>query len=134
MIVVNQLSKQIHYKLMQDIMILNTVKVFYCSIWKHHDLFNFITLNYETQFVNHFWNKLCKRLKIQIWLSTMFYSETNNQIKNFNNVLKQYLQAFVTFLQNDWTAWLSSTEFVINNHFFKITQCISFLVNFEQHS
>jgi len=67
-------------------------------------------------------------------LSTAFHSETNDQIENINDVLKQYLQVFVFFMQNDWAAWLSSAEFVINNHFFKSTQCTSFLANFKQHS
>jgi len=91
-------------------------------------------LNHETQFINHFWDELCTRLKIQARLSTAFYSETNDQIKNINNVLKQYLWVFMFFMQNDWAAWLSSVEFVINNHFFKSTQCTSFLTNFKQHS
>ncbi len=38
------------------------------------------------------------------------------------------------FMQNDWAAWLSSAEFVINNHFFESIQCTSFLANFKQHS
>ncbi len=58
----------------------------------------------------------------------------NDQIENVNDVLKQYLWVFMFFMQNDWAAWLSSAEFVINNHFFESTQCTLFLANFKQHS
>ncbi len=128
MIVVNKLFKQVHYKFMNEITALDTAWVFYRSVWKHHKLSNLIILNRKTQFINHFWNELCTRLKIQTRLSTAFHLKINDQIKNANDVLKQYFRIFVFFLQNDWAAWLSSAEFIINNHFFKSTQCMSFLL------
>ncbi len=134
LIVMNRLFKQVHYESMSEITALDTAWVFYHAIWKHHELSDSIVLNRETQFVSHFWDELCTQLKIQVQLSTAFHSETNDQIENINDVLKQYLRVFVFFMQNDWAAWLSSAEFVINNHFFKNTQCTSFLTNFEQHS
>ena len=134
LIVVNKLSKQVHYESMSEITALDTARVFYHAIWKHHELPDSIISNHETQFVSHFWDELCTRLKIQARLSTAFHSEMNDQIENVNDVLKQYLRVFVFFMQNDWAAWLSSAEFVINNHFFESTQCTSFLANFEQHS
>jgi len=72
-------------------------------------------------------------LKIQARLSTAFHSETNGQIENANDVLEQYLRAFVSFMQDDWAAWLPSAEFAINNHFFESTQCTPFLANSGQH-
>ena len=134
LVVVDRLSKQVHYEPMSGITALDTARVFYRAIWKHHGLSDSIVSDRETQFVSHFWDELCTRLKIQARLSTAFHSETNNQIENVNDVLKQYLRAFMFFMQNDWAAWLSSAEFVINNHFFESTQCTSFLANFEQHS
>jgi len=134
LIVMNRLFKQVHYESMSEITALDTAWVFYRAIWKHHELSDSIILNHETQFVSHFWNELCTQLKIQARLSTAFHSETNDQIENVNDVLKQYLRVFVFFMQNDWAAWLSSAEFITNNHFFESTQCTSFLANFEQHS
>ncbi len=104
LIVMNRLFKQVHYKFMSEITALDTAQVFYYAIWKHHELFDLIILNHKTQFVNHFWNKLCTWLKIQAQLSTAFHSEINDQIENINDVLKQYLQAFMFFMQNDWAA------------------------------
>ncbi len=133
LIVVNRLSKQVHYEPMSEITALDTARVFYRAIWKHHELPDSIVSDRETQFVSHFWDELCTRLKIQARLSTAFHSETNDQIENVNGVLEQYLRAFVFFMQDDWAAWLPSAEFVTNNHFFESTQCTSFLANFGQH-
>jgi len=72
-------------------------------------------------------------LKIQARLSTAFHSETDGQIENINDVLEQYLRAFVSFMQDDWAAWLPSAEFATNNHFFESTQCTPFLANSGQH-
>jgi len=61
LIVVNRLSKQVHYKSMSEITALNTARVFYRAIWKHHELSDSIISNRETQFISHFWNELCVR-------------------------------------------------------------------------
>jgi len=101
LIVVNRLSKQVHYEPMSEITVLDTARVFYRAIWKHHGLSDSIVSDRETQFVSHFWDELCTRLKIQARLSTAFHSETNDQTENVNDVLKQYLRAFVFFMQDD---------------------------------
>ncbi len=54
LIVVNRLSKQVHYESMSEITALDTAWVFYRAIWKHHELSDSIILNHETRFVNHF--------------------------------------------------------------------------------
>jgi len=101
LIVVDRLSKQVHYEPMSGITALDTARVFYRAIWKHHGLSDSIVSDRGTQFVSHFWDELCTRLKIQARLSTAFHSETNGQIENVNDVLKQYLRAFVSFMQDD---------------------------------
>ncbi len=78
LIVVNRLSKQVHYESMSEITALDTAQVFYHAIWKHHELSDSIVSNRETQFVSHFWDELCIRLKIQARLSIAFHSETND--------------------------------------------------------
>jgi len=54
LIVVNKLFKQVHYESMSEITVLDTAWVFYHAIWKHHELFDSIVLNHETQFINYF--------------------------------------------------------------------------------
>jgi len=54
LIVVNRLSKQVHYEPMSGITALDTARVFYRAIWKHHGLPDSIVSDRETQFVSHF--------------------------------------------------------------------------------
>ncbi len=63
----------------------------------------------------------------------VYHSETDEQTENTNAVLKQYLQVYVTYLQDDWANWLLSAEFVTNNHVSETTQFSSFFTNYEQH-
>ncbi len=67
-------------------------------------------------------------------MSTVYHPEINDQTENINVILEQYLQTYIVYLQNDWVDWLSSAEFVINNHIFEITHYSSFFINYKQHS
>ncbi len=48
LIVVNKLFKQVHYKSMSEITVLDTAQIFYHAIWKYYELFDSIILNHET--------------------------------------------------------------------------------------
>ncbi len=77
---------------------------------------------------------MCKILKIDAKLSTMYHSEINDQIERVNAVMKHYLQVFVNYMQNDWAKWLSEVEFVVNNTLSSITLASLFLINLNQNS
>jgi hypothetical protein len=47
--------------------------------------------------------------------------------------MKHYLRAYINYMQNDWTQWLSNAEFASNNIDFFNVLAFSFLINFEQH-
>ena len=63
MIITNRLSKIIHVKFINELISQNVIKIYYIYVWKYYDLFKIIIINRETQFVNHFWDELCHRLK-----------------------------------------------------------------------
>ena len=72
-------------------------------------------------------------MKIQINLFTANHSETDDQIKHVNIIMKHYLQAFINYFQNDWIQWFSDAEFAVNNtNFFSILM-LFFLANYDQH-
>ncbi len=77
---------------------------------------------------------MCKMLKIDIKLSTMYHFEIDDQIKRINAVMKHYLQVFVNYMQDDWTKWLSEVKFVVNNASSLITLASLFLINSSQNS
>ena len=65
-------------------------------------------------------------LKIKQWLSTVFYSQTDKQIKHQNSVFKQYLWSYVNYKQNNWILLLFLTKFVYNVNKHSAIQKISF--------
>ena len=101
MIVVDRLFKDVYYESIDDFIFVEIVKVYYINIWKHIDLFNIIVSNRDIQFVNDFWNELCKRLKITIFLFITYHSQTDDQTEIVNIIMKQYFRIYCAYLQND---------------------------------
>ncbi len=111
-----------------------TINCFYAYVWKHHDLLKFFIFDWDTQFIFDVWKHICKMLKINIKLSTMYHSEINDQIEKVNTIMKHYLRVFINYMQNDWAKWLSEVEFIINNASSSITLASLFLINLSQNS
>jgi len=49
-----------------------------------------------------------------------------------NQELEQYLQFFVEYKQKDWSEWLASAEFVVNNKIHIATKISSFIANYRR--
>ena len=134
MIVVNRLFKNMIYESINDLIFEDVVKTFYRTMFFHWELFFIYIFDRDSQFVNHFWNQFYRRFNIKIMLFTIYHLETNDQIENANDVMKQYLKAFYNYLQDDWVKWLSIINFVVRNHYSKIIKCTFFFVNHDYHS
>jgi len=59
--------------------------------------------------------KLYQLLRIQLAPITTFYSQSDGQMKQVNQVLEQFLRMFTTRQQDDWTDLLPIAEFAYNN-------------------
>ena len=66
------------------------------------------------QFVLVMWKALCKILKINAKLSTVFYPEINSQSEIANQKMKMRLRAYVNHYQNDWVNLLPIAKFATN--------------------
>ena len=73
-------------------------------------------------------------LEIEAWLLMMFYSETDDQMKNMNAIMKQYLQIYCLYLQDDWKKWLFLVKFTVNNMMNESTDMILFYMIYKQNS
>ena len=82
----------------------------------------------ETQFIFHFWQKLCEKINIKSKLFTAWHSKTNNQIENANADFKVYLKIYVNYNQNDWIDFLSFVEFEVSSIKSNSIELKSFLV------
>ena len=116
MIIVNKLFKKKKFILMNFLEIEIVVQVFIDFIWREENYSMSIVSNRDKQFVAHFWRRLCNRLEIKSKLFTSFHSKIDEQTKNVNEMLKQYLRVYVNYQQNDWVNYLVVAKFETNNH------------------
>ena len=82
---------------------------------KKKDYFKSIVSNRKTQFIAHFWRRLCERIKTNSKLSTIWHVEIDEQTKIVNVDLKAYLKVYVNFNQNNWMNQLFITKFETNS-------------------
>ena len=107
--------------------------IFYYWVYSQYKLSFSIISDWDTQFVNYFWQALCEILEIKTQLFTVYHSQTDEQTECINFIIEMYLQMYVDYMQNDWVRWCSSAEFTYNNHISKVIKCTLFFINSEQH-
>ena len=126
-VVINRLIKMTYYISITKTMIAkNFVEILIRKIIKFHDFSSSITTNKNSIFIVKYHDALCYVLKIKLKLFTIYHSQTNDQTKRQNSIIKQYFRIFVNFEQNDWIKLLSMIEFVYNNNKYAFTQMSSF--------
>ncbi len=104
------------------------------NVYRLHDLLSSIVLNKDFQFILIMWQSLCKRLKIQVNLSTVYHSEINDQLKQANQDVECKLQIYCNYMQNDLAKWLSMIKFSDNFNIFSTILMIFFYFNKDFHS
>ncbi len=91
LVFVDHFIKIKHLILITSMKVKEVINCFYAHVWKHHDLLKFFMSDRDTQFIFNIWKHICKMLKINVKLLTMYHSEINDQIKRINAVMKHYL-------------------------------------------
>ncbi len=104
------------------------------NVYWLHDLFSFIVSNRDSQFISTMWQSFCKWLRITTSLSTVYYSEINDQSEWVNQDVECKLRIYCNYMQNNWVKWLSMMKFSENFNIFSIISMISFYFNKEFHS
>jgi len=136
--IICRLFKERHYVLCHweddDISIEETVWIMLWNVYRLHDLLSSIVSNRDFQFISIMWQSLCKRLKIQVNLSTVYHSEINDQSKRANQDVERELRIYCNYMQNDWAKWLSMMKFSDNFNTFSTISMISFYFNKDFHS
>jgi len=102
-------------------------------IFRYHGLPETIVSDRGPQFTSRFWKHLCACIKIDPRLSTAFHPQTDSQTERMNAVMEQHLQAYVNYLQDDWTSYLFLAEFAGNNQVSDSTTLSPFFANASYH-
>ena len=95
-----------------------------------HGLPESVISDRRPQFAAELMKELKKMLGIKTRLSTVFYPQTDGQMKQINQELEQYLRFFVDHRQKDWPEWLASAEFAVNNKVHTATKVLPFMANY----
>ena len=108
------------------------MRLFRDNMWKLHGLPESIMLDKEPYFVAEMTKELNGMLYIETKLSMSFYSQIDGQTEHMNQKLEQYLQFFIDHRQKDWSEWLVSAEFTINNKVHLTTKVSPFIANYRR--
>ena len=109
------------------------MNLFIRDIFRLHRLSDSVTSDRGPQFIGAAWKQVCRKLEIKAQLFTAFHPETDGQTEKINDVMKQYLRAFISYQQDDWPSWLPVAEFVSNNTMSEATKVTPFFANKEYH-
>src|ERR1700731_2223797 len=74
-----------------------------------------------------------KLLGIQGNPSTAYHPQTDGQTERMNQEIEVYLRSYISFMQDDWSEWLASAEFALNNRQHSLTKHSPFLLNYGYH-
>ncbi len=97
----------------------------------NHDLSDEIISNRNKLFTSKFWKSLVNQLEIHHKLSTAYHSQTNEQTKRMNQILKQYLRCYINYRQNDWIQLLLIAQLTFNSTTTKVISMSLFFANYE---
>ena len=91
-VIIDWFIKQVHFiPTMKTIKKCNFVKLYLWEILKHHEISNNFISDRGQLFNNELMKDICQKTEV-IWnLLTLFHSETDEQMKNLNQMLEQYL-------------------------------------------
>jgi hypothetical protein len=138
LMIIDRLIKMHHYVLCtaeeDETFAEKTIKLLINHVWKLHELSSTIVSNRESQFVSLVWKIVCETLKINVKLSTTFYSKTDDQSEIANQEMKRYLRSYYNYQQDDWSKWLLMIEFVFNAVTSTFIELFVFMTNYEFES
>jgi transposase InsO family protein len=94
---------------------IDLAKQYVQHVFSKHGVPFSITSDRGKLFVSEIWKEICDMLDIKLALSTAYHPETDGQTERVNQILEQYLQCYVAYLQDDWSELLPLAEFAYNN-------------------
>ncbi len=92
-----------------------------------------VTSNQGSEFISHFFQSLGKLLQMELYFMSGYHPEGDRQTECLNQVLEQYLQAYMNHQQDDWSSLLLLAEFTYNNAMNETTGVSPFFANKGYH-
>jgi len=102
-------------------------------VWSRFGTPRLIISDRGPQFASQFTKELAGLLGIKLALSTAYHPQTDGQSERMNQEVEKYLRAYVGYHQNDWTEWLATCQFAMNNTVKSSTGFTPFELNYGRH-
>ena len=132
-VIVDRFSKMAHFIPLKKTTAKSLADEFVKEIWRLHGLPEGIVSDRDPIFVGNFWRDVEKLLGIEARRSTAFHPQTDGQTERVNQVLEQYLRAFVNWEQDNWVDLLPFAEYCYNNTEHSATKQTPFFGCYGRH-
>ena len=116
LVVVDRLTKRQIYEPLEGLSTSEFIEVMHQRVFSAHGYPLSIVNDRGGQMTSTLWRRLYERYGIKVKFSSAHHPETDGQTKNVNKVMKNYLQAYINYTQDDWVDHLPMAEFSANNH------------------
>src|SRR5260221_13272910 len=108
-------------------------QLFLTHVFLKHGIPGHVTSNHGAEFVSHFFCSLASLLNMKLHFTSGYHPEGDGQTECINQVLEQYLRAYMNYQQDDWAPLLPLVEFAYNNTTSKTTGVSPFFANKGYH-
>jgi hypothetical protein len=116
LVVVCRLSKMAHFIPSRgDLDAPGLAETFHREIVRLHGPPKSIVTDRGVLFTSTYWSTFAQCLGSRRLLSTAFHPQTDGQTERMNQVLEQYLRAYMNYEQDNWATLLADAEFAYNN-------------------
>jgi len=114
-VVVDKFSKVIHLGLLPtQYSIYQVANLFLDIVAKHHDTPKRLVSDRDLLFISKFWQELFKLYGTKLRLSLTYHPQSDGQTKVMNDIIEQYLRAFVHHKPSTWGMFLPWVEWSYN--------------------
>ena len=99
-----------------DIIAADFTELFFEHVEYWFDFLKSIITNKDSWIISDFWQEICKIQIIKQQLSIIYHFQTDNQNEVLNQIIEDYLRAYIFKNQTMWAKLLFLAQFVYNNN------------------
>lgn len=110
-----------------------TTILFLNNIIRIHGIPEQVISDRGPQFASRFWKELFLLLGTKVSLSSAYHPQSDGQSERVNQIIEQYLRAYVNYQQNNWVSYLTLAEIAYNNAMQESIRTSPFYCNYAFH-
>src|SRR5258707_7801267 len=134
LVIVDRLTKQSLFIPTHDMVDApQLARLFLTHVFSKHVTPGHVTSDCRTEFMSHFFCSLGSLLSMKLHFMSGYHLEGDGQTERINQVLEQYLRAYMNYQQDNWAPLLPLAEFAYNNATSTTTGISPFFANKGYH-